>query len=297
MKKKLTALLCLIVAFITTVSLGAVNAFADGSGEPSNSAFYTDSVITFENATDSDKFDTTYLGWQINDGKYSATGSWGTTYYNQELDLTKTIRIAFDFYLPVPQTEVFDNGMQFNVAIGTLTDINTAPCVHIHNSERNGIYLNTLSDFSGVGNNWKEDNHTVYFDGVEHSAVIAINDSKIKFYVDGVDLYPDYAQDILVPANSGYILFQATDTAYYIDNFSVTEASVDVSVKEFDEDISLNFTDFASSDAFYGLSGAWRRYDDNGNGILKPVAKWNSTRLNTKLILTLTLTTIVWKCI
>jgi hypothetical protein len=270
-----------MVAFIFTVSLGTANAFADGSEGPSTPSFYTENEIDFEAVEDGDKFGTTWLGWQVNNGKYSATDSWATTYYNQELDLTKTIRIAFDFCLQSPATEVFDGNMQFIVALGSLDDINTSPSVHIHNSQNHGIYLNTLSDFSGVNSGWKADNSTNYFDGVEHTFIIAIEDSKIKFYVDGVDLYPDLTDGVDIPATNGHVIFQATDTAFYIDNLSITEASVDVSVKDFEEDLSIDFTALASSDAFYGLSGAWKRYEVDGNGILKPVAKWNSTRFNT----------------
>jgi len=204
-------------------------------------------------------------GWQIVDGKYSPKVAWANTYYNQLLDLTKPTQISFDFCLEKPETDVFDNTMQFKVSFATRTDTWSSESLnaYFYNNSNWKIYMSTLntSFASPTGATWLADNTTNYFDGKEHHMTITVKKGMATYAVDGVALFAERA----VPSEKAHLVFASSLTSTYIDNLEIINL-VDYS-KDFD------FSSSTHGDEFVGGYGKLQVAD----GVFKPDRPWATT--------------------
>lgn len=227
---------------------------------------------SFNGVSDTSVFDSKYLGWKVNGGKYYANGSWATTYYNELLDLTKPLEINFDFYLTTPSTAVFDNATQFNIGLINFNGnaVSDGFSAHFFNNATHKIYMSTLNwDFGNPANGnagvWIADDTQNCFDGKEHHFTIKFKKGYAYFELDGRSVYTP----IQVRTTPAYLIFQATDTSYYIDNLSIVEGI------DYSKDLEFSYS--TDADEFgVGYLG-WTV--NTTNGTLKPKNAWATTYL------------------
>ncbi len=212
-RKNLASILLFVM--IVCFALSAVFAFS-----VKNQEVLADNITTydFEQSTDGDMFlaaPNSGGNWAISDGVLKPLGGWYVTYLKTPIDLTKDVTISLDFCLPTDY-------QQFNVAIAqSATDMkNDAMGLSFRNST---VWLS-----NELGAGWQGENTSNgYADGQEHNLTLSVSNKVLSFEIGG-QAYSSLngaPSTLSLTADTGYLVIQATETASYIDNVTVTEAT------------------------------------------------------------------------
>lgn len=209
------------------------------------------------------------------DGTFHPSNSWNCTAYNQVLDMTQSMRISFDFCLSKPETDVYDNTLQFAVAFATIPESglpSEALTAYFYNSQQWSTYMTSLNTAWGspAGGRWIADKVINYFDGIEHTMTITVKDEYVTYAVDGVALFEPTP---ILSETASFIVY-STDTRHYIDNLEI--------IKLVDYSKDIDFSSTAHADEFMGGYGNLQV----AGGVFKPDRTYATTYMKDAVTLT-----------
>lgn len=231
--------------------------------------------VDFDTAADAGVFTTSYGGYTVSDGVFKANNAWANTYLNGQIPLDKDKEISFDFCLP----EETDVNHQFNVGLTNVSGSTFTGGLswHFYYNTTHSVELVTLNTaFGNTYDGWKADTVADYYDGQTHTMTITITDKVASFKIDGNDVLKSEAVGLDAPT----LVFQATSTAYSIDNLKIKEIEniptpPGPSVLEYSEQ-DIDFDVVEDGDVFATTNGGWTVAD----GVYKASSGWATTYLN-----------------
>ena len=231
---------------------------------------YRNLEVDFDVNEDGNVFATTYGGWSISEGVYKANTAWATTYLNGLIPLDDDKEISFDFCL----VDDNDENHQFNVGLVNKEGASFSGGIstHFYYSSQYAVELVTLNSvFGNTYDGWIADTVVDCFDGQTHTMTIKIENKMATIQIDGTNILTNQE----VGLDSVYLIFQATNTAYTVDNIKIKTPD-DVPTYQ---DLDIDFEDATGGDVFTSSYLGW----NVANGVYQANGEFANTYLKTAI--------------